>query len=83
MPKYIIEFRYNAEGYKGLLKGKASSRDAVLKKLFNSLGGKLEALYWTPTGKHTGFGLSNSSHGAGAGFVAAALASGAFASGSF
>ena len=42
------------------------------------MGGKLEALYWTPSGKHTGIAITYSSHGVGAGFLAAALASGAF-----
>ena len=78
MPKYMMEFRYNSEGYRGLVKSKASSRDAILRRHFLSVGGKLEAIYWTPTGKHTGIAIGYSSHGGGAGLLAAALASGVF-----
>jgi uncharacterized protein with GYD domain len=46
MPKYLFEASYTAEGIKGLEKDKASGRKAALSKAVESLGGKLEALYW-------------------------------------
>ena len=46
MPKYMCEAKYTAEGKRGLLKDKASSRHAVVEKLFAALGGKLESMYF-------------------------------------
>jgi uncharacterized protein with GYD domain len=46
MPKYMCEAKYTAEGKRGLLKDKASSRQAVVEKLFTALGGKLESMYF-------------------------------------
>jgi uncharacterized protein with GYD domain len=46
MPKYLFQATYSAEGVKGLEKDKAVGRKAALSKAIESLGGKLEALYW-------------------------------------
>ncbi len=46
MPKYLGLFKYNTEGARGLLKEKASAREAAARKAFESAGGKIEAFYW-------------------------------------
>jgi len=46
MPKYLFQATYSAEGIKGLEKDKAAGRKAALSEAVESLGGKLEALYW-------------------------------------
>jgi uncharacterized protein with GYD domain len=46
MPKYLFQATYSAEGIKGLEKDKAVGRKAALSKAVESLGDKLEALYW-------------------------------------
>jgi uncharacterized protein with GYD domain len=46
MPKYLFQATYSAEGIKGLEKDKAVGRKAALSNAVESLGGKLEALYW-------------------------------------
>jgi uncharacterized protein with GYD domain len=46
MPRYLIKARYTPEGLKGLLEdGGTRRREAVINTL-NSVGGKLEALYF-------------------------------------
>jgi uncharacterized protein with GYD domain len=46
MSKYLIQANYVGEGLKGLLKEGGSSRRAAVEKLFESVGGKVEALYY-------------------------------------
>lgn len=46
MPKFLVTGSYSPEGLQGLLKEKASGRQAVVKELMASLGGKLEGLYY-------------------------------------
>jgi uncharacterized protein with GYD domain len=46
MAKFLFQASYAAEGIKGLEKDKASGRKAALSNAVESLGGKLEALYW-------------------------------------
>ena len=46
MPKYLLQASYTAEGVKGLLKDGGTKRQAAAKTLIESLGGKLEALYF-------------------------------------
>ncbi len=46
MPKYLAQANYVGEGLKGLLKEGGSSRRAAVEKLFESLGGKVEAFYY-------------------------------------
>lgn len=47
MPKYMIQASYTVEGLKGLHKDKASGRKAAVSAAAESLGGKLEAMYYT------------------------------------
>jgi uncharacterized protein with GYD domain len=47
MPKYLYEVNYSVEGTKGLLKEGGSNRRAVVETVIKSLGGKLEAFYFT------------------------------------
>ena len=47
MPKYLYQVSYTAEGAKGLLKEGGSKRRAAAEGLVKSLGGKLEAFYFT------------------------------------
>jgi uncharacterized protein with GYD domain len=47
MPKFLVEATYTAEGYKGLVKDKASGRKAAVSHAVKKLGGKLEAMYYS------------------------------------
>lgn len=47
MPKYLFEASYLAEGINGLLKEGGTRRRAAVDELFNSLGGTLEAYYFS------------------------------------
>ena len=47
MPKYLVEACYTAEGFKNLQKDRAEGRVAAIKTALQSVGGKLETLYWT------------------------------------
>jgi uncharacterized protein with GYD domain len=42
----MCEAKYSAEGKRGLIKDKASARRAAVEKIFASLGGKLESMYF-------------------------------------
>ncbi len=46
MPKYLVRGSYTAEGLKGLQKDKASGRKAAISQVLESLGGRLESLYF-------------------------------------
>jgi uncharacterized protein with GYD domain len=46
MAKFLIEASYTAEGLKGLQKEKAASRRAVVSKMVEDMGGKVEIFYW-------------------------------------
>ncbi|MGO9007162.1 MAG: GYD domain-containing protein [Beijerinckiaceae bacterium] len=46
MAKYLVEGRYNAEGTKGLAKEGGSARRAVVAKMVEGLGGKVESFYF-------------------------------------
>jgi uncharacterized protein with GYD domain len=46
MAKYLFQANYVGDGVKGLLKDGGSKRRAVVEKLFQSLGGSLEAFYY-------------------------------------
>lgn len=46
MPKYLLEVSYTADGAKGLMKDGGSKRVAAARTLIQSLGGKLESLYF-------------------------------------
>jgi uncharacterized protein with GYD domain len=46
MPKFLIKASYNADGVRGLIKEGGSKRRAVVQKLVEGMGGKLEAFYY-------------------------------------
>lgn len=46
MPKYLFQGSYTAEGTKGLQKDGGSKRRAAAQGLVESLGGKLESIYF-------------------------------------
>lgn len=46
MPKYLLHVSYTADGVKGVMKDGGSKRQAAAKALIESLGGKLETLYF-------------------------------------
>jgi uncharacterized protein with GYD domain len=46
MPKYLISGSYTADGLKGLQKDKASGRQQAVRATVESLGGKLESVYY-------------------------------------
>ena len=46
MAKYLFQANYVGDGVKGLLKDGGSKRRAVVEKLFQSVGGSLEAFYY-------------------------------------
>jgi len=46
MPKYLLEVSYTADGSKGLLRDGGSKRRSAARTLIESLGGKLESLYF-------------------------------------
>ena len=47
MPKYMVHASYTAEGAKGLLKSGGTARRKATEELLASLGGRLEAFYFT------------------------------------
>lgn len=46
MPKYMVHANYVGEGIKGLMKDGGSGRRAAVAKLLESVGGKLESIYY-------------------------------------
>ena len=46
MPKYLVQANYVGEGLKGLLKEGGSSRRTAIEKLFESVGGRVETIYY-------------------------------------
>jgi uncharacterized protein with GYD domain len=46
MPKYLVEASYTSEGLKNLQKDRAEGRTAAIKAAVQSIGGKVEVLYW-------------------------------------
>lgn len=46
MPKFMIKASYTTEGTRGLLKDGGSARRAVVQKLMEAIGGKVEAFYF-------------------------------------
>jgi uncharacterized protein with GYD domain len=46
VPKYLIEAHYTAEGAKGVAKDGGTGRRAAVVKAAESVGGKLESLYF-------------------------------------
>jgi uncharacterized protein with GYD domain len=80
MPRYLGMFKYSAEGNKGFLKEKAAGREAATKQALESVGGKLEAMYWIVSGEYTGIGIWEFPDAAtGAALSALTASTGAFA----
>jgi uncharacterized protein with GYD domain len=46
MSKYLFQANYTNDGLKGLMKEGGSSRHAAIEKLFQSVGGTVEAMYY-------------------------------------
>jgi uncharacterized protein with GYD domain len=46
MPKYLFKVRLTTDGLKGLLQEGATSRREVVERMVQSLGGRLESVYW-------------------------------------
>lgn len=46
MPKYLLQVSYTADGARGVLKDGGTKRQAAARALVESVGGKLEALYF-------------------------------------
>ncbi|MBC9729840.1 GYD domain-containing protein [Streptomyces sp. TRM68367] len=46
MPKYLFRVRLTVDGLKGLLKEGAAERREVVERMVQSLGGRLESIYW-------------------------------------
>ena len=46
MPKFLIKASYNPDGVRGLIKEGGSKRRAVVQKLIEGVGGKLEGFYY-------------------------------------
>ena len=47
MPKFLVQVKYTPEGAKGVLKDGGSGRRKAVETLMASLGGTLEAFYFT------------------------------------
>lgn len=46
MPKFLVQGTYSVDGHKGLLKQGGSARRDAISKLLESVGGRLEAVYF-------------------------------------
>lgn len=47
MAKFMVQFSYSKEGLEGLSKEGGTGRRDAINRLVSSLGGKLEAVYWS------------------------------------
>jgi uncharacterized protein with GYD domain len=47
MPKYLIQAAYSPEGLQGLIKEKASGRLEAVRRALESIGGKVDSVYYT------------------------------------
>jgi uncharacterized protein with GYD domain len=47
MPKYLVRATYTADGIQGLMKDGGTKRQAAARRLIESLGGTLEAFYFS------------------------------------
>jgi len=46
MPKYLLQGSYSAEGARGLLKDGGTGRRAAVKEALQSIGGKVDSMYY-------------------------------------
>jgi uncharacterized protein with GYD domain len=53
MPKYLLATTYTAEGLRGLAREGGTARRAEVAGLCESMGGKLEAFYFTTVASRT------------------------------
>jgi uncharacterized protein with GYD domain len=58
MPRYLSLFRYSPQANKGFLKDKAAGREAAVRKAYEGVGGKVEAVYWVAVGEYSGVVIS-------------------------
>lgn len=79
MPRYIASFKYSQEGYKGILKDKATSREQFLRDTYERNGGRLDGMFWLNGGDYTGVCIVQAERDFGTAFTAAILGSGAVA----
>ena len=54
MVRYLTLFRYSPEATNGFLKEKAAGREAALRKAWEGVGGRVEAIYWAAGGEYSG-----------------------------
>jgi len=54
MARYLTLFRYSPEATRGFLKEMAAGREAALRKAWEGVGGKVEAIYWAAGGEYSG-----------------------------
>lgn len=47
MPKFLVHATYTPEGARGILQGGGSARRTAVEELLTSVGGKLEAFYFS------------------------------------
>jgi uncharacterized protein with GYD domain len=52
MPKFLVLLQYTSEGSKILLKEKVSARETAARKAIESIGGKVESIYFTASGEY-------------------------------
>jgi uncharacterized protein with GYD domain len=52
MPKYLLLLQYDAQGSKSLLQETAAAREAASRKAIESIGGKIESVYFTASGEY-------------------------------
>ena len=52
MPRFLTLLQYSAEGSKVLLKEKVVAREALARKAIESVGGKVESVYFTASGEY-------------------------------
>ena len=52
MPRFLTLLQYSAEGSKVLLKEKVVAREALARKAIESVGGKVELVYFTASGEY-------------------------------
>ena len=52
MPRFLALLRYTTEGSKVLLKEKVTVRETFARKAIESVGGKVESIYFTASGEY-------------------------------
>ncbi len=52
MPRFLALLQYTSEGSKVLLKEKVAARETLARKAIESVGGKVESIYFTASGEY-------------------------------